>query len=114
MPASSQSAISCALRSRIPLLAGCSDRLKRVWLAVFRFGYGFVTILSNAHDVLIVDDHPSFRATARAMLQADGFDVVGEAENGASASRARRSYDPTSCSSTSSSPTSTGSKSLPG
>jgi DNA-binding NarL/FixJ family response regulator len=34
--------------------------------------------------VLIVDDHPSFRATARAILQADGFDVVGEAENGAS------------------------------
>ena len=32
--------------------------------------------------VLIVDDHPSFRATARAMLQADGFEVVGEAENG--------------------------------
>ena len=34
--------------------------------------------------VLIVDDHPSFRATARAMLQADGFEVVGEAEDGAS------------------------------
>jgi len=35
--------------------------------------------------VLIVDDHPSFRATARALLQAEGFDVVGEAEDGASA-----------------------------
>jgi DNA-binding NarL/FixJ family response regulator len=35
--------------------------------------------------VLIVDDHPSFRATARAILEADGFDVVGEAEDGASA-----------------------------
>jgi DNA-binding NarL/FixJ family response regulator len=34
--------------------------------------------------VLIVDDHPSFRTTARAMLQADGFEVVGEAESGAS------------------------------
>jgi DNA-binding NarL/FixJ family response regulator len=32
--------------------------------------------------VLIVDDHPSFRATAREILQADGFDVVGEACNG--------------------------------
>jgi DNA-binding NarL/FixJ family response regulator len=32
--------------------------------------------------VLIVDDHPSFRATARALLQAEGFEVVGEAENG--------------------------------
>lgn len=37
-----------------------------------------------ATTVLIVDDHPSFRATARAILQADGFDVVGEAENGTS------------------------------
>jgi DNA-binding NarL/FixJ family response regulator len=33
--------------------------------------------------VLIVDDHPSFRASARAILEADGFDVVGEAEDGA-------------------------------
>jgi DNA-binding NarL/FixJ family response regulator len=35
--------------------------------------------------VLIVDDHPSFRASARALLEADGFDVVGEAPDGASA-----------------------------
>jgi DNA-binding NarL/FixJ family response regulator len=35
--------------------------------------------------VVIVDDHPSFRATARAILEADGFEVVGEAEDGASA-----------------------------
>jgi len=35
--------------------------------------------------VLIVDDHPSFRATARAILEADGFEVIGEAEDGASA-----------------------------
>jgi DNA-binding NarL/FixJ family response regulator len=35
--------------------------------------------------VLIVDDHPSFRATARAILEADGFNVVGEAEDGLSA-----------------------------
>jgi DNA-binding NarL/FixJ family response regulator len=32
--------------------------------------------------VLIVDDHPSFRACARAILEADGFAVIGEAENG--------------------------------
>ena len=32
--------------------------------------------------VLIVDDHPSFRACARALLEAEGFDVVGEAEDG--------------------------------
>ena len=35
--------------------------------------------------VLIVDDHESFRAVARALLEADGFDVVGEAADGASA-----------------------------
>ncbi len=35
--------------------------------------------------VLIVDDHPSFRASARVLLEAEGFDVIGEAEDGASA-----------------------------
>ena len=35
--------------------------------------------------VLIVDDHPSFRATARTLLSAEGFEVVGEAEDGESA-----------------------------
>ena len=35
--------------------------------------------------VLIVDDHPSFRANARALLQAEGFEVVGEAEDAAAA-----------------------------
>jgi DNA-binding NarL/FixJ family response regulator len=35
--------------------------------------------------VLIVDDHPSFRASARTLLEAEGYDVVGEAEDGESA-----------------------------
>jgi DNA-binding NarL/FixJ family response regulator len=34
--------------------------------------------------VLIVDDHPSFRASARMLLEAEGFTVVGEAEDGMS------------------------------
>lgn len=38
-----------------------------------------------AYRILIVDDHPSFRATARTLLAADGFEVVGEAEDGRSA-----------------------------
>jgi DNA-binding NarL/FixJ family response regulator len=38
--------------------------------------------------VLIVDDHAAFRASARALLQAEGFDVVGEAANGAEAVKA--------------------------
>jgi DNA-binding NarL/FixJ family response regulator len=44
--------------------------------------------------VLIVDDHPSFRASARAVLEADGFDVVGEAEDGPSALAAARALQP--------------------
>jgi DNA-binding NarL/FixJ family response regulator len=35
--------------------------------------------------VLIVDDHPSFRRSARALLEADGFTVVAEAEDAAGA-----------------------------
>jgi DNA-binding NarL/FixJ family response regulator len=45
-------------------------------------------------NVLIVDDHPSFRASARALLEAEGFDVVGEAEDGASALRAADELSP--------------------
>jgi DNA-binding NarL/FixJ family response regulator len=32
--------------------------------------------------VLIVDDHRRFRASARALLESEGFDVVGEAADG--------------------------------
>ena len=35
--------------------------------------------------VLIVDDHGDFRRVARALLEADGFRVVGEAVDGESA-----------------------------
>jgi DNA-binding NarL/FixJ family response regulator len=42
-----------------------------------------VTISVMARRVLIVDDHPEFRALARAMLERDGFEVVGEAVDGA-------------------------------
>jgi len=35
--------------------------------------------------VLIVDDHASIRATARQLLEAEGYEVVGEAGDGASA-----------------------------
>ncbi len=40
--------------------------------------------------VLVVDDHSSFRASARRVLESEGYRVVGEAADGASAlSRAR-------------------------
>lgn len=35
--------------------------------------------------MVIVDDHDGFRSSARALLEAEGFDVVGEADDGASA-----------------------------
>jgi DNA-binding NarL/FixJ family response regulator len=35
--------------------------------------------------VLIVDDHPGFRACARRLLEIEGYEVVGEAGDGASA-----------------------------
>ncbi|HLM35921.1 MAG TPA: response regulator transcription factor [Gaiellaceae bacterium] len=35
--------------------------------------------------ILVVDDHGPYRATARALLEAEGYDVVGEAADGASA-----------------------------
>jgi DNA-binding NarL/FixJ family response regulator len=38
-----------------------------------------------AVSVLIVDDHPEFRAVARALLDAEGYEVAGEAADGASA-----------------------------
>src|SRR5215218_9561713 len=47
-----------------------------------------------ARTVLIVDDHPSFRASARMLLEAEGFRVVGEAEDGAAAIRCVRELAP--------------------
>jgi DNA-binding NarL/FixJ family response regulator len=32
--------------------------------------------------VVIVDDHPSFRSSARMLLESDGFEVIGEAATG--------------------------------
>src|SRR5512133_491505 len=44
--------------------------------------------------VLVVDDHPSFRHFATKLLQAGGFDVVGEAGDGASALAEARRLQP--------------------
>jgi DNA-binding NarL/FixJ family response regulator len=60
-----------------------------VRVAVLAAGAITVTIaLAMTRTILIVDDHPSFRASARMLLEAEGFDVIGEAEDGASALRA--------------------------
>jgi DNA-binding NarL/FixJ family response regulator len=45
----------------------------------------YATISGMRPTVLIVDDHAAFRASARALLQAEGFDVIGEATDGAEA-----------------------------
>jgi DNA-binding NarL/FixJ family response regulator len=44
--------------------------------------------------VLIVDDHPSFRASARRMLEADGYEVVGEAADACAALAAAEQLRP--------------------
>jgi DNA-binding NarL/FixJ family response regulator len=43
------------------------------------------TIARVGRTVLIVDDHAPFRHAARALLTAEGYDVVGEAADGESA-----------------------------
>jgi DNA-binding NarL/FixJ family response regulator len=44
--------------------------------------------------VLIVDDHPSFRSAARLLLEHEGFEVIGEAEDGASGLQATTDLSP--------------------
>jgi DNA-binding NarL/FixJ family response regulator len=51
-------------------------------------------LVHMATSVLIVDDHPSFRASARMLLESEGFDVVGEAEDGEGALIAVRELNP--------------------
>jgi DNA-binding NarL/FixJ family response regulator len=44
--------------------------------------------------VLIVDDHPSFRASARLLLESEGYDVVGEAVDGSAGLLAAAELEP--------------------
>jgi two-component system response regulator EvgA len=44
--------------------------------------------------ILIVDDHVGFRLQARALLEADGFFVIGEAVDGATGLTAARTLKP--------------------
>jgi DNA-binding NarL/FixJ family response regulator len=47
-----------------------------------------------AASVLIVDDHPGFRAAARRMLEIEGYHVIGEAADGLSGIDAARALRP--------------------
>jgi DNA-binding NarL/FixJ family response regulator len=44
--------------------------------------------------VVVVDDHAGFRRAASELLESEGFDVVGEAEDGSSALAATRELRP--------------------
>ena len=47
-----------------------------------------------ATTILIVDDYAPFRESARQLLEAEGFEVVGEAENGVAALRMAKQVSP--------------------
>ena len=47
-----------------------------------------------ATTVLIVDDHATFRASARSLLESEGFEVVGEAGDGGTAIEQTTSLSP--------------------
>jgi DNA-binding NarL/FixJ family response regulator len=47
-----------------------------------------------AKTILIVDDYAAFRDSARSLLEAEGFEVVGEAENGVAALRIAKELQP--------------------
>lgn len=64
-----------------------------VWLAVCTSAMRSMKI-SPVMSVLIVDDHPSFRASARRLLEAEGFEIVGEARDGHAAIAAAQQLQP--------------------
>jgi DNA-binding NarL/FixJ family response regulator len=47
-----------------------------------------------AQSILIVDDYAPFRETARSLLEMEGFEVVGEAEDGLSAVQLAAEVEP--------------------
>ena len=67
-----------------------------------------------ATTVLIVDDHAAFRASAKRLLESEGFEIVGEAVSGGAAVEQAASSRRISCCSTSISRTSTASRSPTG
>src|SRR5689334_6078029 len=64
-----------------------------VWLTVCTQAPRSMTIPA-VMSVLIVDDHSSFRSSARRLLEAEGFEVVGEAADGHAAIAAAQQLQP--------------------
>jgi DNA-binding NarL/FixJ family response regulator len=54
----------------------------------------YSTMEPMAVRVLIVDDHENFRSSARLLLEAEGYEVVGEAETGEGGLRAAADLTP--------------------
>src|SRR5262249_46876355 len=68
------------------LLGACTEvRCRGLVLATMRPGGEFCEDRGVRPTVLIVDDHDGFRESARALLEAEGFAVVGDAADGATA-----------------------------
>lgn len=65
-----------------------------MWLATVLAVAAYATMAIVRPTVLIVDDHEAFRASARALLEADGFDVVGESADGNDALKAVATLQP--------------------
>lgn len=66
-----------------------------MWVAVLRVASANARIVrAMGETILIVDDHPGFRACAREFLEAEGFEVVGEAGDATSAIAAARELAP--------------------
>src|SRR6476646_2386414 len=64
-----------------------------VWITVCT-SVAWTIRIPDVITVLIVDDHPSFRASARRMLEAEGVSVVGEAADGHGAIAAAQDLQP--------------------
>src|SRR5581483_9932178 len=82
-----------AISGRFPAPNAYAHGAETVWLPVWLAGRACAT-MNSVTTVLIVDDHPSFRSSAHALLEAEGFEVVGEAEDGASALEAAERLHP--------------------
>ena len=77
---------------RVPGVSEVRLTAREVRLPVWRKAPQQATL--DPMKVLIVDDHPSFRASARRLLESEGFEVVAEADSGAEALRAAEAWHP--------------------